>query len=516
LVAAQLRYHRFLMRRRAVLILVCFTCLYAFQSAPAPKFTIGLDLQAALDRIRPDSLRGDLSFIASDLLEGRKTPSRGLDIAAEYIAAQFRRAGLDPAGDDGYFATAHMFVSEPSMEGFELRMSRGETAITAGAKDVAINATTGLDFKGTAIFKLDLSDQAFVEGFKPGEVTGKVVLVEIKRNALANARTAIAKLREGKPALTVTLDRMGASTGGPPEGVLVDPKDPEHTAPRITLGGGGAASFFDSLPQGASGAVASVHLPAPHEKAVSPRNVIGVLRGSDAALKETYVLVTAHYDHLGMLPDGDGDRVYNGANDDGSGTVSVIELARALSSLKQRPRRSIVFMTFFGEEDGLLGSKYYARHPALPLEKTVAQLNLEQVGRTDSSEGPQVSNATVTGFDYSTVTGFIQAAAELTGVRVYKHPRNSDAFFSQSDNLYLAEAGVPAHTLAVSFLFPDYHEVGDEWQKIDYDNMAKLDRMIALALVMLANSHEAPHWNEQNPRAAKYVNAWKERHAGLK
>jgi Zn-dependent M28 family amino/carboxypeptidase len=216
------------------------------------------------------------------------------------------------------------------------------------------------------------------------------------------------------------------------------------------------------------------------------------------------------------LPDGDGHRVYNGANDDGSGTVSVIELARALSSLKQRPRRSIVFMTFFGEEEGLLGSKYYARHPALPLEKTVAQLNLEQVGRTDSSEGPQISNATVTGFDYSTVTGFVQAAGELTGVTVYKHARNSDAFFSQSDNLYLAEAGVPAHSLAVTFQFPDYHEVGDEWQKIDYDNMAKLDRMLAVALVMLANSNEVPQWNEQNPRAAKYVKAWEERHAGVR
>jgi len=499
------------MRKPAVLILICLTGLYAFQSAPAQKFTISADLQAALDRIRPSSLRGDLSFIASDLLEGRKTPSRGLDIAAEYIAAQFRAAGLEPVGDDGYFATAHMVVSEPNPDGFELKLSRGESVLNAGAKDVAINASAALDFKDAPIFKLDLSDQALVEGFKPGNVAGKVLLVEIKRNAMANARIAIPKVREGKPALTITIDRLGASTGNPPEGVLLDPKDLEDTSPRITLGGAAAASFFDSLPPGPSDAVASIHLAAPHEKPVSPRNVIGVLRGSDAALKDTYVLVTAHYDHLGMLPEGTGDRVYNGANDDGSGTVSVIELARALSGLQQRPRRSIVFMTFFGEEDGLVGSKYYARHPVLPLDKTVGQLNLEQVGRTDSSEGPQVSNATVTGFDYSTLTSFLQAAGELAGVKVYKHPRNSDVFFSQSDNLHLAEAGVPAHTLALTFQFPDYHEVGDEWQKIDYENMAKVDRMIALALVMIANSGEAPRWNEQNPRAAKYFKAWKDR-----
>jgi hypothetical protein len=492
------------MRKSAVLILVCLTCLYAFQSAPVPKFTLSADVQSALDRIRPNELRGDLSFISSDLLEGRNTPSRGLDVAAEYIAAQFRGAGLEPAGDDGYFATAHMVISQPNLDGFQLTMSHRESVLTAGAKDVVIDTSVAIDLKETGIFKLDLSDQALLEGFKPGDVTGKVVLLEIKRSALANARTAIPKLRDGKPALTITIDRTGKSTGGVPEGILRDPNELDDRARRITLGGTAAASFYDSLPPGSS---------APHEKPVSLRNVIGVLRGSDAALKDTYVLVTAHYDHVGMLPDGPGDRVYNGANDDGSGTVSVIEMARALSGLKQRPRRSIAFMTFFGEEEGLLGSKYYARHPALPIEKTVGQLNLEQVGRTDSSEGPQISNATVTGFDYSTLTGFIQAAGELTGVKVYKHPRNSDAFFSQSDNLYLAEAGVPAHTLAVSFLFPDYHEVGDEWQKIDYDNMAKLDRMIALALVLIANSEEAPHWNEQNPRAAKYGKAWNARHA---
>jgi Zn-dependent M28 family amino/carboxypeptidase len=497
------------MHKSAVLILVCLTCLYAFQAAPPPKFTVSPDLQATLDRIRPNELRGDLSFLASDLLEGRNTPSRGLDIAAEYIAAQFRGAGLEPVGDDGYFAPAHMVISQPNLDGFELTMSHGKSVLTAAPKDVVINASAALSLKEAAIFKLDLSDQALVEGFKPGDVTGKVVVLEIRRSALANARTAIPKLRDGKPALTIAIERTGKSTS---EGLLLDPKERDDRAPRLTLGGAAAAGFFDSLPPGSSGALASVRLAAPHEKAVTLRNVIGVLRGSDAALKDTYVLVTAHYDHVGMLPDGPGDRIYNGANDDGSGTVSVIEMARALAGLKQRPRRSIVFMTFFGEEEGLIGSKYYARHPALPIEKTVAQLNLEQVGRTDSSEGAQISNATVTGFDYSNLTSFIQQAGELTGVKVYKHPRNSDAFFTQSDNLHLAEAGVPAHTLAVSFLFPDYHEVGDEWQKIDYDNMAKLDRMIALALVLVANSEEAPHWNEQNPRAAKYVKAWKDRH----
>lgn len=165
-------------------------------------------------------------------------------------------------------------------------------------------------------------------------------------------------------------------------------------------------------------------------------------------------------------------------------------------------------MTFFGEEKGLLGSRYYGRNPVYPLDKTVANINVEQVGRTDSSEGPQLSNASLTGFDYSDVGAILEAAGKLTGINVYKHEQNSDAFFSRSDNQALADRGVPAHTLCTAFVYPDYHGAGDHWDKIDYANMEKVNRMVALALVMIANNSEAPRWNESNPKAARYVKAW--------
>jgi Zn-dependent M28 family amino/carboxypeptidase len=236
------------------------------------------------------------------------------------------------------------------------------------------------------------------------------------------------------------------------------------------------------------------------------------LRGSDPALKDSYVLVTAHYDHLGTRPGTEGDNIFNGANDDGSGTVSVIELASTLASLKPRPKRSIVFMTFFGEEKGLLGSRYYGRHPVVPIDKTVADVNLEQVGRTDSSEGPQLANATLTGFDYSDIGTIFKAAGEMTGINVYKHEQNSDAFFPRSDNQALADQGVPAHTLCTAFVYPDYHGVGDHWEKIDYANMEKVDRMVALAVIMIADNPEAPRWNEANQKAARYLKAWNGHH----
>jgi Zn-dependent M28 family amino/carboxypeptidase len=246
---------------------------------------------------------------------------------------------------------------------------------------------------------------------------------------------------------------------------------------------------------------------------VKLRNVVGLLRGSDPVLRDSYVIVSAHYDHIGVRPTGDGDRINNGANDDGSGTVSVIELASALASLKQRPKRSVVFIAWFGEEKGLQGSRYYARHPAFPLEKTVAMVNLEHLGRTDDSEGLKLNSATLTGFDFTDLGPIFRAAGEMTGVDVYKSEKNSDAFFSRSDNQALADAGIPAHTLCVAFIFPDYHKVGDHWEKIDYANLARVNRAIGLALLTIADNAEPPKWNESNPKTAKYVQAWRALHS---
>jgi Zn-dependent M28 family amino/carboxypeptidase len=242
---------------------------------------------------------------------------------------------------------------------------------------------------------------------------------------------------------------------------------------------------------------------------VALRNVIGVIPGSDPVLRDSYVIVSAHYDHIGIGQASDGDKIYNGANDDASGTVSVIELGTALSRLRIRPKRTLVFITWFGEEKGLLGSRYYGRHPVFPLAKTVAMVNLEQVGRTDSSEGPQVSNATLTGFDFTDLGPIFKAAGDLTGINVYKHEKNSDAFFGRSDNQALADAGIPAHTLCTAFVYPDYHQAGDHWEKVDYENMARVNRMVALALISIGNNPQAPKWNEANPKTARYVEAWK-------
>ena len=492
--------------------------------------TLTSDQAAALDRISANSLRGHLSFLASDLLEGRDTPSRGLDVAAEYIAAQFRRAGLEAIGDDSYFQTAHWKLLEPDADGFTLELKSGDgPPIRVGKERVSLQRFRAFDAASNRVFKVDARDAKALKELTPAQVEGRAVFVELadvgsRDRAVSTAASAVVnRMTALKASVVVNVSRQpGAATGFGP-GRAFDPENsrPNNAAraerpgpPLITVHDPNVLAVFQSLPMGASDKTSvSVHLGEPAERPVKVRNVLGLLRGSDPVLKDTYVIVTAHYDHVGIrASDGEkGDKIYNGANDDGSGTVSVVELAAALATLKDRPKRSILFMTFFGEEKGLLGSRYYGRHPVVPIEKTVADVNLEQVGRTDDSEGPRVGAAVMTGYGYSDVSDVFAAAGNAEGIRVDRHPRFSDTFFGRSDNQALADLGVPAHTITVSFMFPDYHRATDHWDKIDFTNMAKVDRMVAHGLLMIANNPVEPKWSESNPKAAKYLKAWKAR-----
>ena len=470
-----------------------------------------------LDHVSADSLRGHLSFIASDLLEGRGTPSRGLDLAAEYIAAQFRGAGLEPVGDGGYYQTAEMIEVEPPKNGFEMTIADGERVISVKSDEVTPRFHKPLEISSAGIYKLDGRDEPAMKDLRPEAVAGRVLVTElpdfsgaIASNAIHSFSTLLAAIERTKPLLTLMLSRDGIAELNTR---LVMAEESKSAAQlRMIVRNSEAIQWYESLNPGTTGAVLRLHLPEPRETRVKLRNVIGLLRGSDPALRDTYVLLTAHYDHLGMRPEGTGDRIFNGANDDGSGTVSVIELASALATLKPRPKRSIVFMTFFGEEEGTLGSHYYVDHPVFPIEQTVAVVNLEQVGRTDAVDGQKLSQGTFTGGDYSDLPGVFRKAGSRTGVRVLSDKQNGGSFFARSDNLPFAEKGIPAHTLAVAFEFADYHQTGDKWQKIDYENMAKVDRMVALGLIMLADNPRPPHWDESVSQTEKYVDAWKERH----
>ncbi len=468
--------------RALALLLLAFPALAASEATEA---------QAALDRISAQSMRGHLSFLASDLLEGRSSPSRGLDIAAEYIAAQFRRIGLEEAGDDGYFQTAKMATQEQSKQGWRILVQLAGKEFRLKDEDTAGIAAKAVELSSIPVFKV----------VKDGDITpdleNAAVLVD------ATGRSLLRKVRAARPAAIITISSRKPRI----RARLIEAGSERPNLVQVSVKNEEWSQLFESLPAGRTEAKVSLTAPGPAETPALLRNVVGVLRGSDPVLRDTYIFLTAHYDHIGVKADGDGDRIYNGANDDGSGTVSVIEIAAALSSMEHRPKRSIVFMALFGEEKGLLGSQYYGKHPIFPFAKTVADLNLEQLGRTDDLAGAQIATVSVTGLNYTDLGKTLADAGAKAGIKIREDEKRSDEFFERSDNLSFAQNGVPAHTIGVAFEFPDYHEVGDEWQKIDYTNMAKVDRMIATALLMVANSKVAPAWNGELDKAAPYRKA---------
>ena len=442
--------------------------------------------------VSAENLKADVAFLASDTLQGRATPSPGLDAAAEYIASQFRKARLEPVGDDGYFQTATYNLITPNLEGFE---------ITAGAAKVTsatIQEAVATDVKETAVIKASPSD---AEKLTVDQVRGKVLVLDLAEGGGQGMRRmpATAKL---EPALVIVLLPTGMGRGMGARPVMRDATAPQSKAAMVMVTD---AALREELSK--PDAKVSAHIAAPKTEVAKARNVVGLLRGSDPVLKDTYVIVTGHYDHLGVRGTGEGDHIFNGANDDASGTSSVVEIGTALAALGDKPKRSILFMTVFGEEVGGYGARYYTSHPIFPLAKTVADVNLEQLGRTDDTEGPRPLQFNLTGFDYTDIASIMAKAGEETGIKVVKHEKNSDSFFGRSDNATFADAGIPSTTLSVAYIYPDYHAVGDEWQKLDYANMAKVDVCVGLGIWNMANSDKAPEWNRENPKVARYVEA---------
>jgi len=452
--------------RRIGLFAVAVAIAAAAASTPAEK--------ASLDRISVDSLRANLSFLASDELEGRDTPSPGLDRAADYIADRFRRAGLEPvAGGHSYFQVAKFDESTPDLTGFQLLLRSGDQRV-----DVPVN-----EARPRSLIALDLMDAPVTvlpdSGVIP-PVAGKVVAGTLDRYG---DEALLEELQSRQPALILLFGKSGRPARAGP---FLDDVELHHQ-PVIRIRDSAALALLRRPER----FTLSLHLARPAVNQVSLRNVVGLLPGSDPLLRDQYVLVTAHYDHLGKGPKG----IFNGANDNGSGTVSVIEIANALATLSPHPKRSILFMTFFGEEEGLLGSYYYAHAPLFPLANTVADINLEQMGRTDDTGGRRVLSFTFTGTSYSNLPAIMSAAAKAEGIDTWALKNDND-YFDRSDNYAFALRGVVAHTIAVASEYPDYHAVGDTVAKIDFANMAKVDRGVAAGVLSIADDPSPPRWSD--------------------
>src|SRR6185369_9645340 len=230
------------------------------------------------------------------------------------------------------------------------------------------------------------------------------------------------------------------------------------------------------------------------------QNVVGVWEGADPVLKNEYVAVGAHYDHVGVCAPGTADPICNGADDDGSGTTALLSMAEAVSHAKQRPRRSVLFVWHCGEEKGLWGSRYFTEYPTVPLDKVVTQLNIDMIGRSKQEGDTNVRNATLSGPNAVYVIGSKMMSTELgelsesvnksflnlTFDTRYDDPKDPHRFFFRSDHYNYARKGIP-----IIFFFDgeheDYHRAGDSADKIDYQKMEKITRTIYMTLWEIAN-----------------------------
>lgn len=224
----------------------------------------------------------------------------------------------------------------------------------------------------------------------------------------------------------------------------------------------------------------------PADQRVDAWNVLGLVPGSDPALAHEVIIVGSHYDHVGMGRAVDGDSIYNGADDDASGTVAALEIARDL--VKERPGRSVLIALFSAEEIGLLGPRWFLRQPTVARDSIVADLQIEMIGRPDSLAGGP-GQGWLTGYERSTMGEALAAA----GSPIVPDPRPEQRFFFRSDNLPFAQAGIPAHTLSSYNMHTDYHQPSDEVDAMDFEHMAALTEA-AIAMVRDLAQGERPAW----------------------
>jgi hypothetical protein len=494
------------------------------------------------DFITAAQLRDYLSFIAADELEGRDTPSRGLNIAAKFIATHLSRWGLKPVGDDGTFfqrlELRHTTI-DPALTSAEIndeRFSFGEdflaqpNAGTASGTMVYVGQCWMVKAKNLMpADSVDLKDKLLVthsglpKGVSYYDLTGKkgdawdsptgyaqkrgakgVIMIPSFQNLATWEQNRQKAVAQGE----ISVEQFQITEGSPLPVITASPRmlaalfQGEQQNATTIFNRGAAGEPLEPFDLSANKKV-SFTVAVKSEPATT-QNVVAVLEGGDRALKNEYVAIGAHYDHVGVGKAVAGDSIYNGADDDGSGTVAVLAMAEAFAS-GQRPKRSILLVWHTGEEQGLWGSKYITAHPVIPLNQIIAQLNIDMIGRSQQESNSHADNEELSGPNEIYVIGSTMMSTEL-GVlseKVNKSYLNLDfnykyddlkdpnQFFYRSDHFNYAQKGVPI-IFYFDGLHQDYHQPSDSVEKIDFQKMEKVTRTIYATAWELANLAKRP------------------------
>jgi hypothetical protein len=511
------------MEMNRIVVLACVLALAAGCRAPVhevepPPGPAVTGPQTAVLSITPADMHRRIGVLSHDSLRGRDTPSPGLEAAARYIVGEFQALGLEPAGEDGTYYQRYPYPQRVlATDGTRLRVTGG-----GGPVELAY----GTDF--------------FAIGGSPDEVTGGMVFIGAASRAepgpgTLRERVAVAYLpgvpgaewrrsltriqatarTAGAAALLLVLDAalrpdqlaalaapyerprrtLGAAAGPPVQLLRHDAAAAVFRAAGLDLGELRARAARGSIdPVELPGVTASLGAPLHTLADDRPPNVAAMLRGSDPALRDTYVVFSAHMDHIGVgQPDASGDSINNGADDNASGTAALLEMAEAFARLAVPPLRSVIFLAVSGEEKGLLGSRWFTDNPTVPLESIVANVNMDMIGRGARD------TIVVIGIEYSSLgplTHRVAASYPEIGLTVVTDQWPQERFFFRSDHFNFARKEIPS-LFFFTGVHADYHRPSDELHRINTEKAARVARLAFLTAYEIAMDPEPPAWTPE-------------------
>jgi len=472
------------------------------------------DLSKAAATITAADVQHRINVIADDSMMGRDTPSPGLEMTAAYVADQFKRAGLKPAGDSGTWFQRFPLARRQLLAGQSVLRFMG-----ADGTEISLPFATSVAMLGGRSDAMDKSGGVVLLGgpvspdsLQPGDFKDRFVVMALDFDHLPSNINAVAGavIQAGALAIVVVTpddsagfpgrlarqNRVRVSLAGPSPGgegaliVQVRERDIVAQAPQ-------ASQTFEQM----RAAVAPLVQVLPDWQATamvkdsvlgetSAPNVVAVLEGRDPSLRGSYVVYSAHMDHIGISPN-QPDSINNGADDDGSGTVGLMELAEAFGQKKARPMRSVLFVGVSGEEKGLWGSAYFTAHPTVPIDSLVADLNIDMIGRNWKD------TIVVIGREHSNLGAILDTVAaehpQLDVVPVADMWPSENLYF-RSDHYNFARKGVPI-LFFTSGLHEDYHKPSDSPDKIEAEKEARLLQLLFYLGEDVANSATRPQWN---------------------
>ena len=498
-------------------------------------------ISTGLDSIDAGRLRADVTFLASEALQGRRSLERGSEVAIQWIASEFAKSGLKPLVGETYLQPVPIIEYSADREKTTLTVQMGGKSETYRAPDALGNFASEVTVAGPVVFAgygITAPELAY-DDYAGIDAKGKVVLIfnhepqEFDEKSVFNGRgntrytnatyKALNAARHGAIAVLTMSDpnhpvqertrQVTAATARIPAEALVEggPAIPGFTisaklgADLFAAAGKKPAevqSAMDTKPAPMSFEIPETRVEL--KQALSNRrqansyNVAGLLEGSDPALKAETIVYSGHFDHNGMGPLG----MFPGADDNASGTVGVVEVARAFAMNPIKPRRSILFIVFAAEERGLLGAYYYVSHPLRPLQTTRAQINFDMIGRNEAADprvqteiDPDTTNelgliGTHYSLDYRAV---VERANELVGLKLtYKWDRDSwNSVLFRSDQYPFLQHDIPAIWWFTGF-HPDYHQISDTADKINYTKMAKILKLAYVSGFEFGDSASVP------------------------